>query len=163
MRKGSFFQTDVIIGGVMVVVFFLLYLSMDLQDLKTWLFPLIIVSLIGIFGIWLVISSVFLTKAEAKTENGKFRLSLSWRHIVSLLIIIFSYFFIITFGFYLSMFFIILILLLIHGGKILRASVVAVITTAVLIVTFVHLIYLPLPLGGGIFRRISIFIMYFTW
>jgi hypothetical protein len=135
-----------------------------MDDLQTWLFPAIVLALLALFGLGLTITQLLQApSAEAEKKDKPFSLSFSSAAWGSLAIFLCYYFVLLHVGFVLTTGLSLLLLLTINKIKFSRAITLSVGTVAVLAFTFTHVIYLALPLGDGIFRKISIFLLYFAW
>lgn len=140
-------------------------------DFNTWIVPEITLALMGLLGLVMTGQAAYRTYAgrsaarDVGGAEGEARMKWAFSvHGIGSMIAIVVFLPLAQFiGFTLSLFSVVSSLLYFSGRTMRSAIAISLLTTIFVMTVFTYLVYLPLPLGEGIFRKISVFMLYLTW
>lgn len=140
---------DVYIGiGIIIVSIIFLLLSLDMPEGSS-LFPKIILSLFGLFGIAIMVDGIRKGKDSKKsTLEERFRISEAKLPFISLMLIIGYVLFIDLLGFFVSTTIFIIVFMFFYKLRNLKTMLITVVTLNIFMYfLFVYQLNLPLPQG----------------
>lgn len=164
---------DALLGVAIIAASGLLALSLMGDQFSTWLVPIICLALAIFLALIMILKSFFWpahtseAPQQAQTqEDNKSSVSsqsgLPWRSILSIALIILFFPIAQVIGFPAALLLCVFLLLYLAGDSLGKSFLVSFIATSLLTIVFTHVVYLPLPLGAGPFRDVSLLMLYFT-
>lgn len=165
-------KTDIIIAAIVLAASGALAISLR-NDFNTWGVPGICIGLAVLLACLMIINAVFtnnisisnvqeaVTKEKKTSKGHVFRYR--WKSLLSMFLIVIFFPVSQAIGFPIALVVFIFALLYLGGESFFVSAIFSIGITFSILIIFTYLVYLPLPLGVGSFRDLSLLILYFSW